>query len=273
MDLKQLAAPFAAADVEWRVQSSGAKQSGEVWARVIAYITNRAIMERLDEVCGAAGWRNEFRHEANGAVLCGISIRVAFGNGESEWVTKWDGAENTDIEAVKGGLSGAMKRAGYQWGIGRYLYQLEEGFARVSATGTHYAKTKDGTPFKWDAPALPLWALPGGSGKAEGSLSNGKPSAAVVANLRKETEAVIERPKSAAPLDERAPLDDEPSCPKCGGRMFDNRMTKRNPKAPDFKCRSRSCDGVIWPPREPRSEPESDEFPSQLRDSLDTLPF
>jgi len=44
---------------------------------------------------------------------------------------------------------------------------------------------------------------------------------------------------------------DEPSCPKCGGRMWDNRTTKRNPKAPDYKCRSRSCDGVIWPSRAP----------------------
>ena len=40
---------------------------------------------------------------------------------------------------------------------------------------------------------------------------------------------------------------DEETCPKCGGRMWDNRLTKRNPRAPDFKCRDRSCDGVIWP--------------------------
>jgi hypothetical protein len=31
--------------------------------------------------------------------------------------------------------------------------------------------------------------------------------------------------------------------------MWDNRLSKRNPKAPDFKCRDRSCDGVIWPAR------------------------
>jgi hypothetical protein len=29
--------------------------------------------------------------------------------------------------------------------------------------------------------------------------------------------------------------------------MWDNRQSKRNPKAPDFKCRNRSCDGVLWP--------------------------
>lgn len=45
---------------------------------------------------------------------------------------------------------------------------------------------------------------------------------------------------------------DEPSCPKCGGRVWDNRVTKRNPRAPDFKCRERTCDGAIWPLRTER---------------------
>src|ERR1700716_1567743 len=39
------------------------------------------------------------------------------------------------------------------------------------------------------------------------------------------------------------------TCPKCQGPMWDNREGKRNPKAPDFKCKDRECDGVIWPPR------------------------
>lgn len=47
-----------------------------------------------------------------------------------------------------------------------------------------------------------------------------------------------------------------PNCPKCQGPMWDNREGKRNPKAPDFKCKDRSCDGVIWPPRAAR--PASD---------------
>ena len=40
-----------------------------------------------------------------------------------------------------------------------------------------------------------------------------------------------------------------PECPKCQGPMWDNRVGKRNPKAPDFKCKDRECDGVVWPPR------------------------
>ena len=44
--------------------------------------------------------------------------------------------------------------------------------------------------------------------------------------------------------------DAAPACPKCGGAMWDNRASKRNPRAPDFKCRDKGCEGVIWPPRD-----------------------
>ena len=139
MNLDDLDAPFASDDIEWRIQQAGKNNNG-IWAKVLAYVTNRAIMKRLDEVCGKAGWRNEYRDiPNNGGVECGISIKV-----DGEWITKWDAAENTQVEAVKGGRSGAMKRAAVQWGIGRYLYNLEEGFAVVSATrapGFQYAKS------------------------------------------------------------------------------------------------------------------------------------
>lgn len=37
------------------------------------------------------------------------------------------------------------------------------------------------------------------------------------------------------------------TCPKCDGPMWDNRETKKNTRAPDYKCKNRGCDGVIWP--------------------------
>lgn len=45
--------------------------------------------------------------------------------------------------------------------------------------------------------------------------------------------------------------DTLPACPKCSGPVWDNRATKRNPKAPDLKCRDKACDGVHWnwPPK------------------------
>ncbi len=43
------------------------------------------------------------------------------------------------------------------------------------------------------------------------------------------------------------------ACPKCNGDMWDNRLNKKNPKQPDFKCKNRACEGVIWPPRQQRA--------------------
>lgn len=131
-DLKALADFFPASDVEWK---PGATSRDKTKGLAMAYVSNRAIMQRLDDVCGPAGWRNEYRSAPEGGVLCGISIRVTYADGAVEWVTKWDGAENTDVEAVKGGLSGAMKRAGYQWGIGRYLYELPSVWVRLDERG------------------------------------------------------------------------------------------------------------------------------------------
>jgi hypothetical protein len=31
------------------------------------------------------------------------------------------------------------------------------------------------------------------------------------------------------------------NCPKCGGEMWDNRGKKKNPKAPDFRCKNPNC--------------------------------
>ena len=158
-NLARLRDPFAPEDIEWRVQQAGEK-NGKPWARVLAYVTNRAIMERFDEVVGPENWQNEYKAGPAGGVVCGLSVRVARADGSSEWVTKWDGAENSDVEPVKGGLSNAMKRAAVQWGIGRYLYDLEEGWARVHDGGRFSAKGKDGGWFKWDPPELPTWAVP-----------------------------------------------------------------------------------------------------------------
>jgi hypothetical protein len=44
--------------------------------------------------------------------------------------------------------------------------------------------------------------------------------------------------------------------------MWDDRLSKRNPRAPDFKCKNKpkerggpGCEGVIWPPRDGSASP------------------
>ncbi len=166
MNLSDLATPFPPEDIEWRVARAG-QGGGGIFCMVLAYITARAVMSRLDAVCGPQNWKLEEPRiiEVNGksAFACGLSIRI-----NDEWITKWDVAEPTNIEPAKGGWSGAMKRAGAQFGIGRYLYHLDEVFADVEVSKQvgrqwNYArlpKDKGGAEYYWKTPGLPAWALP-----------------------------------------------------------------------------------------------------------------
>ena len=166
-DMAKLKEPFPESDLDWRLQSCGCT-NGKFWGRALAYITSRAVQDRLDEVCGPDGWQVAIRREGD-AYLCTLSIRVTHEDGTTEFISRTDGADATDIEPVKGGISGAIKRVAVQYGIGRYLYNLKDGWAVISNNGQYKGKTKEGKEFKWDPPKLPAWALPGGSGKPDAS--------------------------------------------------------------------------------------------------------
>ena len=166
LNLKALSKKFPEDDLEWRIQQTGNSK----WALVVPYITNRAIMQRLDDSVGPGNWKNEFKATpCNTGYQCGISIKI-----DSEWVTRWDGSELVGagtIDKVKSTMSAAMKRTGVQWGIGRYLYQFDVGFATVKSCDTrkgtdekngfmfHENKQKK-EKFQWKPPAIEPWALP-----------------------------------------------------------------------------------------------------------------
>jgi hypothetical protein len=161
--MERLQQPFPASRIEWRVAQE-TKDSTRVM--VLAYLTSRAVMERLDEVFGPMGWQTQYSKGPDGGVMCGIAVRqMGEGDDSSVWVTKWDGAENTDFEPVKGGLSGSMKRAAVHWGIGRYLYDLDSAWVPLKSKGKNYHRSKSGKPAYWDAPLLPSWALPKGTNR------------------------------------------------------------------------------------------------------------
>lgn len=195
----RLQEPFEPNDIKWRVQQSGVK-NGRVWMIVLPYITGRAIQKRLDDVFGVFGWEvkmepifgprptvtinadvvgkqklNELMSEAQKpSEQDGFICTLRFYDAKSgTWITRQDVAPMTDIEPLKGGSSGALKRAGAMLGIGRYLYQLKSGFAncvpceyqRDAVNNYAYVKDKanQGTGYgvDWTPPALPDWALPG----------------------------------------------------------------------------------------------------------------
>lgn len=138
---KKLTAPFEAKDVEWRIQQTTQDKSRGL---AVAFITSRAIQRRLDETVGPFHWKTEFSpwHQiGNGSQLCALSI---YDEERKEWVTKTDGAENSDIEPVKGGLSDSFKRAAVQWGIGRYLYSMGALWVDVEQRGKNCYITESG---------------------------------------------------------------------------------------------------------------------------------
>tara|TARA_R100001086_G_C11753135_1_gene235977 strand:+ start:289 stop:786 length:498 start_codon:yes stop_codon:yes gene_type:complete len=100
--------PFPIAKLHWRRGQGG---SGD-----LVYITARDVMDRLDEVFGVAGWQTKFEW-VGGRMICQLSVRM-----EGEWITKSDGADDSQIEGAKGGISDSLKRAAVQYGIGRLYY-------------------------------------------------------------------------------------------------------------------------------------------------------
>lgn len=162
--LTKLQAPFEEIDIEWKSQTVGVSAGGNPYVLAVPYVTNRAIQKRLDEVFGVFGWENVYKPSTDGkGYLCGITVHV-----ENKSVTKWDGADCTTIEPLKGGLSNSMKRAAVQLGIGRYLYNLPEFWAECKTTNSYRddygnvskAKGPNKVLVAWKNPSMPVWALP-----------------------------------------------------------------------------------------------------------------
>lgn len=99
--------PFPESKIRWRKGGGGAE---------LAYITARDVMDRFDATVGFANWQTSYRWIGD-RMICKLSVRI-----DGEWITKSDGADDSNIEGAKGGISDALKRAAVLFGIGRYLY-------------------------------------------------------------------------------------------------------------------------------------------------------
>ena len=150
----ELVAPFPLDDIEFRV---GAMSADKTKALALAYITSRALMDRLDTIMGPENWQDEYKAGPDGGVSCGLSLRI-----NDEWIQKWDVASNTDIEPVKGGVTDAFKRACYKWGLARYLYRIPNEWVSVNEFGK-----------LTEHPLLPSWAMPEGETQKQPTVKPG----------------------------------------------------------------------------------------------------
>lgn len=149
--------PFPREEIEFRVCRTSGKSPK---VNVLAYITARGIMQRLDDVFGINGWSDVYE-QLQGGVKCILTVNVL-----GEQIVKSDAASLTNVEPIKGGVSDSLKRAGVKLGIGRYLYDLPEYWVDLVPDKPYNAKnpvhyhSSDAYSGWWEEPDLPNWALP-----------------------------------------------------------------------------------------------------------------
>ena len=114
MNLNELSRPLDISEVDFRVQSI----NNGGYATILAYKDARVDMNRLDEVLGPVGWQRDYKL-IDGKLFCGVGI---YSEQHNQWVWKWDVGTESNTEAEKGQASDAFKRACFNLGIGRELY-------------------------------------------------------------------------------------------------------------------------------------------------------
>lgn len=107
----------------WRVQSYS---KNKPIATVMAYIDARDTQAVLDAYC-TYGWHR--KHQMlNDRLYCAIGIEMP--NGTVQWREDCGTESNEDKE--KGQASDSFKRAGVNWGIGRFLYDMKIQYVTAS---------------------------------------------------------------------------------------------------------------------------------------------
>lgn len=111
MDVK-INDPLHISQIDFRVQSIN--RGG--YATILAYKDARVDMQRLDDVYKPLGWKRE---HVNGNKNCIVSV---WNDEIKQWISKEDTGTESNTEQAKGLASDSFKRACFNWGIGRELY-------------------------------------------------------------------------------------------------------------------------------------------------------
>ncbi len=237
--LAELAQPFDPEAVEFK---AGAVTQDKARALALAYVDSRVYQARLDAV--APDWRNEYTREYAGdrvIVTCALTVagvtRQAIGE-SLQASARSDGSTVIEENAATSAEAQAFKRACSAFGLGRYLYSVPQVWAEYDAQRRQFppAAIQALREMLRTGKYEPAASHSGnGNGNSNGHGGNGAAAQPSNGNGAVTGEAAADAPTGV------------PVCPKCGGAMWDNRASKKNPRAPDFKCKRADCDGVIWP--------------------------
>jgi hypothetical protein len=234
----KLGALLPAGVISWRQDGKPGFRDGKHFARFVAYIDANTVRERLDSVVPGE-WDLTLEllptlpSSEDEPQLASFKARL-----QILGVIREDVGTGKDYKSA---ATDAFKRAAVRFGIGHELYAMEQNWVQVDGD-SKFAK-----PLEDPAAA---YARRYGNGASTPAAAPARQAARVAPEAPEKggQDGDVINDGTGDPR-----TVDEPSCPKCGGRLWDNRATKRNPKAPDYKCRDRSCDGCIWPEREAKA--------------------
>lgn len=127
-----------AKDVECRIQQITGNDAKGYGAILLLYKDARVDMKILDSVYGAMNWQR--KHTViNGQLFCSVLI---WDESKNQWIEKQDVGTESATEAEKGRASDSFKRACFNVGIGRELYnapfiyiKLDAGEVRKNSKG------------------------------------------------------------------------------------------------------------------------------------------
>lgn len=130
---------LTAQDVECRVQQITENQNG-YGAILLLYKDARVDMKILDQVYGEMNWQR--RHTViNGQLFCSVLI---WDESKKQWIEKQDVGTESATEAEKGRASDSFKRACFNVGIGRELYNAP--FIYIKLDAAEVRKNSKGKP-------------------------------------------------------------------------------------------------------------------------------
>jgi hypothetical protein len=136
----KLNTPLTVEEIDFRVQSIN--KGG--YATILAYKDARADMKRLDEVFGVEFWQKKYE-VVNGNLFCSVGI---YNKEINQWIWKEDVGTESMAEKEKGQASDAFKRACFNLGIGRELYDYPE--IKVKLNPNEFKVVGDKVKQTWD---------------------------------------------------------------------------------------------------------------------------
>lgn len=168
--------PTPPAEVSWLPRGVKAKSNSktEGVATAIPYVDSAYVERTLDEAAGKFGWQSDLK-QVSGIMCMGVGIKDPE---TGEWIYRWDvGLEKSqDEHGSKSEVTGALKRAARQWGVGRDLkdYPKPRVGCRIWVGNDGKARFNS-----WTTP--PGQAVMAGAKKAEAQAEQSKPEPAVAA--------------------------------------------------------------------------------------------